>query len=497
MSHTPSDSLLAQISEHIASQMGLRFPKDRWRDLEKSLVAAARTSGYTDTQVYIQHLLASSLNRQHIETLARHLSVGETYFFREEKPLKALETHILPELIRSRRGHDRRLRIWCAGCSSGEEPYTIAMMLDTLMPDLHDWNVTILATDINPQAMQKAAVGVYREWSMRAIPPAMKQRYFVRNQDGFYELSSQIKQMVTFSFLNLADDTYPSLLTNTTAMDVILCRNLLIYFDAAGARHVVDHLHRSLIEGGWLIVSPAEASHSTFSSFITVKKSGAILYKKAPQDMKQGEQARESVAASAQRPFEESRKPTGAVLSGAAGPAASKSASSFDAEAEYRQAVEWYERGRYEPTRNLLLDIVSRDGIHGQSMALLARTFANQGNLAEAVSWCERAMATDTLNPGFLFLKATILQEQKNIDETIRMLRQVLYLDHTFVLAHVMMSNLDRRQGNRRQARKHRENALTLLGTYHYEAVLPESDGMTAGRMQEILLATGEKENVV
>src|SRR3989304_7675164 len=145
------DALLSRLSDFLESQMGLHFPRERWRDLERGIAAASKGSGYAEAESYIHWLLSAPLMRTQIEGLASHLTVGETYFFREQRSLDILEQQILPELLRARAQSEKHVRIWSAGCCSGEEPYSIAMVVDGLIPDLDQWNLTILATAINPR----------------------------------------------------------------------------------------------------------------------------------------------------------------------------------------------------------------------------------------------------------------------------------------------------------------------------------------------------------
>lgn len=280
MTQTLPDTLLSQLSEFVAARMGLRFPKERWRDLERGIRSAAPELGFEDTPPCIHWLLSAPLTKSQIEILAGHLTVGETYFFRDKKVFEILEQPILPEFLRLRQASEKRLRIWSAGCCTGEEPYSIAMLLDKLIPDLKDWNITILATDINPRFLQKASEGVYSEWSFRDVPLWIKERYFKRKKEGFFEIIPAIKQWVMFSYLNLAEDTYPSLSNNTHAMDMIFCRNVLMYFDTERAKKVIQNLFKSLVDDGWLIVSPSETSAALFSQFVTVNFPGVVIYKK-------------------------------------------------------------------------------------------------------------------------------------------------------------------------------------------------------------------------
>jgi chemotaxis protein methyltransferase CheR len=280
MRPTLSASLLSQLSELVAIQTGLHFPQERWGDHERGIAAAAPDFNFLDRGSCARWLLSAPLTRHMNEVLASHLSVGETYLFREKQSLGVFEEHILPKLLQSRRQNGRHLRIWSVGCSTGEEAYTIAILLDRLIPELKDWDITILATDFNPKFLRKAAQGVYGEWSFRYAPAWLRERYFVKRPDGSFEILPRIKKMVMFSYLNFADDVYPSLLNSTSAMDVIFCRNVLRYFTAHRARQVTGNFYHALAEGGWLIVSPTEASDSLLSSFTPVEFPGAFLFQK-------------------------------------------------------------------------------------------------------------------------------------------------------------------------------------------------------------------------
>ncbi len=449
------DSLLAGVSEFVAVSMGLHFPPERWRDLERGLAAAAHDFDLPDAEACAHGLLSAPLTHARVEVLASHLTVGETYFFREKRSFEALEEHILPELLRARRGADQRLRVWSAGCCTGEEPYSVAMLLDRLIPDAEAWNVTILATDINPRFLRKAAEGVYGEWSFRDTPEWIRQRYFKLRRDGRYELYPRIRKRVTFSHLNLADDTFPSLLNNTNAMDVILCRNVLMYFTAERSRRVAANFHRSLLGGGWLIVSPAETSIDLFSPLSAVQFSGAVLYRKA--------------GGAAPLPAAIAYQPSAPEILFAAEPVAPQ--------AELPEEPMAVEPGA----------VPSRTPDDPGELARAARVCADHGRLGEAIEWCEKAIAADKLNPAHYYLLATVRHEQGQADAAALSLTRALYLDADYVLAHFALGNLRLSQGRHREAERHFTNALDVLHARAQGEVLPESDGLTAGRLAEII----------
>jgi len=468
--------LLSGLSDFVAARMGLHFPEERWGDLERGVAAAAREFGTPDAESCARWLLSAPLARNHVEVLAGHLTVGETYFFRENRSFEVLEQHILPELLGSRRHAEHPLRIWSAGCCTGEEPYSIAMLLDKLVPDPEKWSITILATDINPQFLRKAAEGVYGEWSFRDTPAWIRERYFKRRKDGRFEIKPHLRKRVTFFHLNLADDGYPSLWSNTNAIDVIFCRNVLMYFTAEQTRKVAGRLHRCLVDGGWLITSPTETSNITFSAFTAVEFPGVVLYRKMAGGVPRAVVIDRQVPVFDEEPAAFPRHPSVPPE-----PAVADAAPS----APPKEAPDRIEkRGAVEPH--------SREQDEREAPSRAARICADQGKLAEAIGWCEQAIAADKLNPAHHYLLAAIRQEQGQFDAAEQSFKRTLYLDPDFVLAHFALGNLRLSQGRRREARRHFGNALALLHARPQDELLPESDGLTAGRLGEIILSAQE-----
>ena len=189
MTSTVSAPQQRELSKFVAEKMGLHFPPERWPDLQRGLAGAATEFGFENISACADGLLSAPLTTAQLQTLASHLTIGETYFFREKPTFELLAQRVLPALIRSRRGREQRLRLWSAGCCSGEEAYSLAILLRQLLPDLADWQVTILATDINPHCLRKAVDGTYGEWSFRDAPADFKERYFHRNEAGRYVLA--------------------------------------------------------------------------------------------------------------------------------------------------------------------------------------------------------------------------------------------------------------------------------------------------------------------
>jgi chemotaxis protein methyltransferase CheR len=519
-------TLLGRLSDFVARQTGLHFPKERWCDLERGLRNAAQAFGIGDAAACAQWLLSAPPSKAQIETLASHLTIGETYFFRDQTMFALLQEHILPELIRRRRSTERQLRIWSAGCCTGEEPYSVAIMLHQLLADWQDWRVALLATDINPGFLHKAAQGVYGEWSFRTVPAQIRARYFQRVEAARFEILAQLRQSVTFALLNLATDLYPSHHNNTDAMDVIFCRNVLMYFTPEQAKRVVQNLYHSLADGGWLIVSPCEAAGALFAQFATVTFPGAILYQKNTHSSQSAKEhslnlasvypspvelwqplSRLSDAALAfppgdglaslhQEPWALHRTdqwpdPANSPLLPVSYPAKTVPSPAV----QHSEAVALYEQGHYTEAEGRALRLLAHNPQDGEAVALLALIYANQRRLTEAQQWCERAIAADRLDAGSYYLRATIQEEQGQIEDAAKSLKQALYIDPTFVLAHFALGSLALRQRKFAQADKHFANTLALLGGYGREDLLPGSNRLTAGELRQIIspMAHAEK----
>jgi len=202
----------------------------------------------------------------------------ESYFFRDKEQLNMLRNHLLPELI-NRKKNNKTIRLCSAGCSTGEEPYSLAILLKELLPDLEEWNLLILGIDINQEALQKAKEGIYRPWSFRNTSAAIKQRYFqvINNQ---YHLAPQIKQMLTFQSLNLVKEPFPQPNSELRDFDLILCRNVFIYFEASAIAKVLDKFYHALQPLGYLITGHAELYGQKLSQFQTKVFPESLVYQR-------------------------------------------------------------------------------------------------------------------------------------------------------------------------------------------------------------------------
>ncbi|WP_175530311.1 CheR family methyltransferase [Desulfobacula phenolica] len=506
-----SESSLSLISKFLSANMGLYFPKERWPDLRRGIVSACQEFDHKDPESFIQWLLSSSLTKSRIESLAIHLTIGETYFFRDKNVFNALETHILPKLMQARQKTGKCLRLWSAACSTGEEPYSLAILLSKMIPDLSDWNITICATDINPQFLKKALGGIYTKWSFRGTSERFKDTYFTKTKNGHYRLDPLIKKMVKFSYLNLMDNCYPSITNNTNAMDLIFCRNVLMYFPPEYVKKVISRIYRSNSKGGWFVVSPGEMPNQFHSKFNTVYCDGAIFYQKGSsqtsfkQDFKENpvfpipenqpkNQLDYQNYFQQELIFLEKTDITDEIMPQPLKISPESPKSTEPDKSSSKQALQLFKKGEYTKAAELLRELLSNDQFNADAMTLLAQTYANKGDLAKAAQWCEKAIVTDKLNPSFHYLLSTIMAEMGRMEEAASALKNVLYLDYNFVLAYFSLGNINCRLGKLKESKKNFDNAISILSGMQTDDIVPESDGITAGRLMEIIKLTSGQE---
>jgi chemotaxis protein methyltransferase CheR len=492
-----SDALYHQVTRFINDRMGLHFPIERRGDLERGLQAAAKAAR-RHVDDYVAWLMGAPLARPQIEELAGYLTIGETYFFRNPEQFTLLEQTILPELIRLKHDTEKRLRIWCAGCSTGEEPYSVAISLRRVIPDIRDWKITILGTDINGHFMRQAAEACYSEWSFRNAPVWLKDGYFRRHGEGHWKLNSSIRDMVIFEHLNLAEDPYPSLVNNTSAMDIIFCRNVLIYFDAQHARRVASGFYRSLLETGWLLVGPTDTFIYQETEFGPAEEGHITSYRRRTPKIRHPLPEYRPVPYHDESVFHPPavRHPPPAHPRHPA-PVPPHFPPAPD---PCKHALDLYHKGRYEEAITFLVEALAKlEGRYqlvdysARAMSILARLYANLGRLGDSLAWCNQAIAHDKVNPGYHYLQSTIFQERGELNEAREALRKTLFLDQTFIIAQFAIGNMWRAEGRLAEARRHFRNALGLLKRHPRNEVVPESDGLTAGRLEELVSSVLEE----
>ncbi|MCA9804687.1 MAG: hypothetical protein KC777_22105 [Cyanobacteria bacterium HKST-UBA02] len=498
MSVDLSRNLLQTVLEWIEFHMGLRISESRLGDFEKSLRLAASQCGFEDPNEYVTTLVRGRPDPRDMSFIARFITVGETYFFRDPLSYQVLISSVLPSLLPSLEDGDRdRLRIWSAGCATGEEPYSIAMTAHSAFGNRARGRVEILGTDINPACIDVARKGAYRRWSFRDVPGFVKDKFFRMTADEKFMVNDEIKTMVNFKQLNLASEDYPSPLTGTENLDVIFCRNVLIYFSPERATEVLARFHRCLREGGYLFLAPSEIPHPAPDDFSIINLQGAIVLRKetitTPHEIHQVRIIKTNYS------YFGSGSSTGAEFKSYESVVDITDFSQEETRedivpisAEVLEDIDdLYAQGRYHEVIDELMKHPSAEEQPATALVLIARSYANLGNLEAAIDWCDRLIETDSVNPKWYYLKATIQQEKGLEKNAMTSLRQAIFLDQDYVLAHFFLGNIYRQHGSVDDSRRCFDNVVKLLKDVDQSETLPDSDGMTAGQLMSIVSSFG------
>lgn len=475
-----SEKTLKSISEFIEKNLGLYFTEERGNDVVRALANASKQKNI-DLEEYINLILLNQLSNKDIINLAACLTIGETYFFRDKNLFRILRENLFPNMIRRKGNSSRSLKIWSAGCSSGEEPYSIAILIKELIPDYKNWNIEIIATDINENFLNKARQGIYSEWSFRGMNSNFKNRYFKIIDDKYYKINDDVMNLVRFYNLNLAKDTY--LLDNKILnnIDIIFCRNVLMYFSESLANQIIKRFYKIIADGGWLIGAPTENLYFNNSSFTQKNIENTFLYNKNIKQSISLESNNKNVSLEAlylkQYNNVEDNKyslPLKLVENEIKKDYTQKTDRNNDIPPEHTAIIS--ETKSYKD-----------NDMNAREVEDLCRSFANEGKLLEALEWCKKAIDKDKINPVYYQLLANIEQELGNFSEAVKALKKAVFLDSSFIMAYFNLGNLNLKQKKLKEAFKNFENVRALLENFEEKDIVPCSEEMTVGMLKQII----------
>lgn len=498
-SAVPLDGALRRIELYL----GLRYQPHQWSDLLRMLKPALKELGMRDMAECISWLSDGEITNDAIRILAKHLTIGESYFFREIVVFSLLKEHVLPELLKQKSSQDAKsIRIWSAGCSTGEEVYSLAILLDSFLGDKTDWTYSVLGTDINTIAIERAREGVYREWSFRDISDDLIRDYFTREKDSRRKVIDRIRDNTDFHYLNLVESPaqYPA------GFDIVLCRNVLMYFTRPNVQKIVQGFRRSVVESGWLIPSLTETTLINNPGFEGVRFGEATLYRKQAHIShilslrpKQNESDSEALQTARKKP-RKTRSLMSMLRSGepqedradkressASTPKdrdrPSPEAPSVDADRSQTPD------GRESATQQTDTDLpLAAAAIPSHNPMLdAAMQLADEGKLEQAMQKARAAVEGAKMDPNGRFIYATILREAGETSRAMKEFQRALYLNPDFIPAHFALGSLYRHLGQSERAHRHLRNALQLLKAFQDKDAVVQPGEMSAARMIDII----------
>jgi len=428
--------------------------------LRISLVTRATRLGYPSFDDYYRVL---SGDESEFNELMNLVTINETSFFRFPQQFAAFKTRVLPEIMAGKPQSNRTIRVWSAGCSTGEEPYSLAMtLLDSGIQGL-GWKPQVLGTDVSTRALAVAQKGVYGRRAMLNVPKEVVARQFEPEGEGF-RVAPQVRSLVDFGYHNLIKEPYPlSLMGN---WDVIFCRNVTIYFRLESTRRVVANYFNSLNPGGYLFIGHSETLSSISDDFEPLEVDGVFLYRK-PKTKRLFAPARPRVAAVPDRPVppvavapEPVRARRTPPPASAGAPAAVALPAHGDLIAEAKQSLA---HGRPERALEIVAGILERDPNNADAHLLSAYVHADSGDYVQALEACHRALSINPLLPVARYILGIIHQRQGDPIRAVSELKKTIYIDSEFALAHLNLANIYKAQRKWEDAAREYENALRAL----------------------------------
>ena len=275
-----SPQLQQTFSQLVVARTGIKIRENDQEAFARILTQRLQGLGLSFPEEYY-HLLSAATPQADAEwaILLAKITNAESFFFRDKGQFGLLARHILPELLRA--SETKTLRLCSAGCSTGEEPYSLAILLHQLIPDLRDWDISIVGIDINSAVIERARAGIYRPWSFRGLAPETKAQFFTE-KNGLYHLCPEIRAMVTFQTVNLLQDDFEHLERPLVDLDLILCRNVFIYFSDEAIAQVLRQFHRALQPAGYLLVGHAELHSQAAHPFAIQLFEESVAYQPRP-----------------------------------------------------------------------------------------------------------------------------------------------------------------------------------------------------------------------
>ena len=270
------DNLFNKLRDMVYQHSGMHFDERKKYFMARRIEHRIEIIGASSLLDYYQILRYGSASRE-LQELTEALTTNETYFFREFPQLRAFADYVLPAVLEKKRQcGDYTIRLWSAGCSTGEEPHTLAIILREVIDDFHLWRIQIMATDISQNVLKTARCGLYTERSVKDVPTDYLNKYF-RPQGNLFQLLPQVIDMTEFRHANLLDQTIASELSG---LDFIFCRNVLIYFDDDSTRKVVASFYDALRPGGHILLGHSESVGRITSAFQLERSGDMLVYMK-------------------------------------------------------------------------------------------------------------------------------------------------------------------------------------------------------------------------
>ena len=476
LAYTRAD--LLRLRDLLEKKTGLYLPDEKLNRLEEPFKDSRATLSTTSPQEIIRAIESGAADGSgYLNKLVDAIATNETYFFRTSAHFDTLKDYLLPEIIEHNKNQGANtLRIWSAGCSTGEEPYSLAILLLENFPELLAWQVKILATDIDQEALERAQQGIYGPWSFRGVKPELIQKYCRQLKGECYGVDDRVRSLVSFRLLNLKSDPYPSPLNGTADLDIILCRNVTIYFRPETSRKVLRGFRGSLKEGGFLLMGAAEYSQEVYQDFQARVFRETVIYQKPSPKAPAHSPSPLSPVWPPPLP-RQSPSPSEPTVTSASAVEEKRSEDPVD------KAVRLISQGEVDLALVLLAGEVEKSPADSRVCFLLGQVAADRHHLGEATYWLNRTVALEPLNLWAHYLLGLLWIEEGKMDEALGALKKTVYIEPNFALGHFYLGRVLKSQGKMEKARRNFAIVKSLLASAPLSENLRGVEGMTSQQL--------------
>ena len=491
----------------VADRCGLYFKDHDLKNLENAIIERARVSAVNSAEEYYEKVTVSKDKETEFRELLNLLTINHTYFFRNEPHFRALREKILPEIVERKcrkaaltkktSGNENvkpSLRVWSAGCSTGEEAYSIAMVVRDIIEDPDDWDVEIYASDASTSALSRARKAVYAPNTMKLLSREYQDKFFVKkgNAKGLkqYELIDEIKKMVHFDYLNLMGENFPQ------KFDIIFCRNVVIYFELETVVALMNRFHSSLNDLGTMFIGYSETLQFMPDKFKMKNWEDAIFYGKTKSASRFDtkvfpETAMISPQAEAEKIISE--RAAAELCAEEKVSEEKKVALSKKIKSLLVEITKALYLKKYDRAFSLIREAEEVDKNAPRPHYLAAEIYANQGRFPEAKDQLEVVLKLDALFVPAHYLFGTIYTEEEDLEQAKVSLKRALYLDKNFSLAYYSLANIHRKEGKHDDAVRAYRNTLKVLSQGAPDDIIPYSGGFNVETLLSICRSNIER----
>ena len=438
-----------------------------------------------------------------LERLTGQLTIGESFFFRNENHFRALREQVVPEILRTN-AEQRQIRMWTAGCAGGEEPYSLAILLDMMLGPQASWNVSILGTDLNPEFLVRAREACYRAWSFRQTNVHQNANYFTREGDSF-RLVSRVRDWVRFAYLNLVKDVYPSPMTGTLGLDLILFRNVAIYLKPEVTRAIIQRFHQALRPGGWLLLGETEVSAIPTDGFTVRRFDQATLHQKTCDSTAFMETLTPSalpvLATAGAKPDIAipgvpslpdwvplpTRRTSPLDRSQPRGPASPVPSTMALAQSSAWQQIERCLSQRDFTGAETLIERLSNKSDRANVRLRYVRALTAAAEISRARRMLETCLREEPLLIEAQLLKASFAEEAGELEVAEQACRRALYIDRNCPMAHFHLALVQQQTGDLPGAQRSLRTTLKLVSGKEPHELVAYGEGVCYGRLREMI----------